>query len=85
MARVVATWSPDAIIYESVAELLEKGRRAEQGKKVLAILKKEIRGYKWRTQVVKAEEVGDLRVRRDRAFITAVKEGLGGGENAQAQ
>ena len=52
---------------------------------MLAILKKEIRGYKWRTQVVKAEAVGELRVRRDRAFITAVKEGLGGGGNAQAQ
>ena len=75
---VVAGWEPKAVILESSAELLA-GRMEAQGTVEEEVMARVLRGYEIRAQVVKAERMGGVRVRRDRAYWVAIRGGWAGG------
>ena len=67
------------MIIESSAELLE-GRMERQGTVEEEIMERVLSEYEMRAQVVKAERMGGVRVRRDRAYHwVAVRGGWAGG------
>ena len=70
--EMIAEWEPRAVIIESVAELL-KGRNEKEGRKEEEVMRRALRGYEIRAQVVKAEERGGVRMRRNRAYWVAIR------------